>query len=302
MSLQLLPLLVVFVLAGWPAKTIITPFGVRPSGCVIEVDHDSTVTPLANNANVLQISHPTKGVQYHHVPKYCSEDIAEIKQRYADKQARRDAPTSETDPQAINGWLDYGGWYPPQGENNLQSFTSTYIVPGNPPTVGSQVLFYFIGMQDNDSPSAVNIIQPVLTWGNGYQQWYMQSWACCPSNITVHSPPLFGLGPGSSVLGTIQRVSASTWSIDSAFNGKHTTLNAQVGDYIYNWADVTLEVYTVNQCGQFAPGRAWFNKLDLTDNKGEKLIPRWQFTAPTSCGGQISQVASDSVYIQHTPA
>jgi len=162
-----------------------------------------------------------------------------------------------------------------------------------------QVLFYFIGMQDNDDPSAVNIIQPVLTWGNGHKEWYLQSWACCPKNITVNSPPLFGLQPGSQVGGTIVRVRDSTWKIDSEFNGKHTTLNAQVGDYIYNWADVTLEIYYVSSCSEFATGKAYFNNLVLTDKQGQTLSPKWTFTGASQCSGKIVQSGAAQIFIQH---
>jgi hypothetical protein len=290
---------IIFLLLAYTlANTVITPYGERPAECVIEVENDATVAPHPAMANVLKISHPSYGTRFHKVPEICSKDIGQIKAKFAARRAAVENP--QLAPQEINGWLDYGGWYPPSGESNLQSFTSTYVVPNNPPMVGGQVLFYFIGMQDNDAPNAVNIIQPVLTWGNGWQQWYVKSWACCPSNITVSSPPVFGLGPGAQVQGTVVRKSDSTWTIDSVFQGHHTTLNAQVGDYIYNWADVTLEVYKVDQCSAFGPGKAWFNQLNLRDNKGDHLTPQWSFTGPTSCGGTIQQTSPTSVFIQHT--
>jgi hypothetical protein len=287
-------LLVAFVFS----ETVITPYGPRPAECVLQVPSDSTVGSHPTIPNLLQINHPTKGSWLHKVPAHCGDDIAAIKARAEAKRNFKPDPLSENVTQ-INGWLDYGGWYPPGAEGNLMTFTSTYMVPGNPGSMSNQVLFYFIGMQDNDDPGAVNIIQPVLTWGNGYPQWYLASWACCPSNITVHSDYLFGLGPGSTVYGTINRLSASTWSIDSAFNGRHTTLNAQVGDYIYNWADVTLEVYQLDTCPQFATGRATFNALSMKDSMGQTLNPSWQFTGATSCNGRIVQTAPNSIYIAH---
>jgi len=301
-EMQIILLLLAYALAS-QTETVITPYGIRPKECVLEVEHDATIAPHPSLPNVLRISHPSYGTRFHKVPEICSSDIQQIKERAAARRAAVENPQAipeGTAPQEINGWLDYGGWYPPQGQNNLQSFTATYIVPNNPPTVCGQFLFYFIGMQDNDAPTAVNIIQPVLTWGNGWQQWYIKSWACCPSNITVSSPPVFGLGPGATVLGSVVRKSDSTWAIDSVFQGHHTTLNAQVGDYQYNWADVTLEVYKVDSCGQFGPGKASFNQLNLMDNRGERLNPQWQFTGPTSCGGTIQQSSPTSVFIQHS--
>jgi len=278
------------------AKTVITPFGERPDECVLELPSGSTVTP---NGNELLIKIPATETHdeiltSYTTPAICGEDMEAIRQ----KNIRRETAPSET-----NGWLDYVGWYPPSGENNLKQFTSTYVVPGDPANNnGAQVLFYFIGMQDNDSPNAVNIIQPVLTWGNGYKEWYVKSWACCPSNITVSSPPIFGLKAGSSLQGVVSRESASTWKIDSIFNGQHTTLNAQVGDYIYNWADITLEVYGVNTCNDFAKGKAVFNDLSLQDSQGQSLKPNWNPTGTTLCGGSIASDGDNSYYIVHSQA
>jgi hypothetical protein len=275
---------------------VITPFGIRPEQCVIEVDSDATVSE--GEDGVLLIQRPGSLVaEQFAVPPECSNDIEDIHKNFVQRK-RVPNPTPELD---LNGWLDYAGWYPPQAESDLNSFTVSQTVPGTPKTpAGGQVLFYFIGMQDNDSKK-VNIIQPVLTWGNGYNQWYLKSWACCPSNITVSSKALFGLKDGDTFTGTINRKSPSTWTIDSIFNGKHTTLNAQVGDYNYNWADVTLEVYNVDSCDDFAPNKANFNELTLKDAKGDKLTPKWTFTKATSCGGKIAQASDTSIYIEHTP-
>jgi len=276
------------------AKTKLTPFGERPEECVLQVPSGATVKP---NGKELVITIPAtetepEMITSYMAPEICSQDIDQIYAKNV-KQA----------PEETNGWLDYVGWYPPNGENNLKSFTSTYVVPQDPVNnKGDQVLFYFIGMQDNDDPSAVNIVQPVLTWGNGYNQWYVESWACCPSNITVSSPPIFGLTAGSSLQGVISRESDSTWKIDSVFNGKHTTLNAQVGDYIYNWADITLEVYHVNTCNDLARGKAVFNDLALTDSQGQTINPNWSnLSGNTLCGGSISGSGS-SYTIEHTQA
>jgi len=269
---------------------VITPFGIRRRECVIEVDHESNVRTLPHGD--LEITNGLKKSVFS-PPSHCGDDIEQIRNKFNSKRQIKS--------QNYGGWLDYGGWYPPPQQSNLASFTSTYTVPGNPINMqGSQVLFYFIGMQDNDAPNAVNIIQPVLTWGNGYNQWYIKSWACCPSNITVSSPAVFGPGPGSLIQGVVTRISPSTWRIVSTWNGQSTTLNAQVGDYNYNWADVTLEVYTISSCNDFATGRAVFNQLVLKDAQGQTLNPQWQFTGQTQCNGVIQQTSPTSIYIQHS--
>eukprot|EP00456_Euglypha_rotunda_P076508 TRINITY_DN7170_c0_g1_i6.p1 TRINITY_DN7170_c0_g1~~TRINITY_DN7170_c0_g1_i6.p1 ORF type:complete len:251 (+),score=30.58 TRINITY_DN7170_c0_g1_i6:117-869(+) len=201
----------------------------------------------------------------------------------------------------INGWIDNGGWYPPSGENNLNDYTATYTVPGDPPSDAGQVLFYFIGMQDN-AYSAVNILQPVLTWGNGIKGWNLASWDCCPSNITVQSKSITGFGAGDLIDGSINRVNSDTWKINSVIEktGANTTLTAQVGTYLYDWADVTLEVYGVSECEQFAKGSMTFSKMVLKDSQGATLTPQWSFTGTTQCSGVIKQTGSGTVTITHS--
>jgi len=283
-------------------EIVITPFGPRPSECVLEVPSGSYVIPGEGDQlviNIPAIGDQPEQVKYYKAPPHCGDDISAIIEKRAMKRSFRSQPPSNVS--ETNGWLDYVGWYPPAGQNNLVSFTSTYVVPENPGNAnGKQVLFYFIGMQDNDSPNAVNILQPVLTWGNGYNRWYMKSWICCPKNITVSSNPLFGPVAGSQIQGVINRENAADWMIDSVYNGQHTTLNAQVGDYIYNWADITLEVYYIDTCPDFAKGKAYFNALVLKDAQGQTLNPAWQKdSGATLCGGSIAAQSANSYYIQH---
>jgi len=282
---------------------VLTPYGYRLKQCVMEVPSGSFVGPdpttgkLRVESPSLDASSPS--VKLLDVPVECSDDIANIYSRMVlDRRMSPKKAFDGTNPFPINGWLDYVGWYPPSGENRLEEFTSTYTIPNDPATHTPQTLFYFIGMQDNDDPSLLNIIQPVLTWGNGNPSWYVQSWACCPSNITVSSPALTGLKQGEKMNGLIKRASASTWTIDSEWAGKHTTLHAQVGDMNYNWADVTLEVYNVNNCNQFARGVFTAATLALYDNKA-RISPSWSFTAPTACNGHIEGSAS-TITIRHS--
>jgi len=283
---------------------VITPFGVRPAECVLEVANNAFVKPVGTRLEITEKTDKGDVVRYHTPDPKCHRDIEDILKKAQMKRGLTEPKQQKRDSSDVQGWLDYAGWYPPTSESNLQSFTSTYVVPGTPPvTTDGQVLFYFIGFQDNDDPGAVNIVQPVLTWGNGYTQWYAKSWACCPSNITVSSPPVFGLNPGSQLGGTIARASPSTWAITSTVlsSGQKTVLNAQVGDYQYNWADVTLEVYQISDCQDFAPGKAYFNKLVMKDSQGQVLSPDWEFTPQSECGGEIDQVSPTSIYIQHSP-
>jgi len=274
---------------------VLTPYGYRLRQCVLEVPSGSFVAPDGNGK--LRIERPSHGstvVKSFETPAECGDDLQRL---YNERQMRK--RIESTSPFPINGWLDYGGWYPPTGQSNLQKYTSTYTIPNNPTSASTQTLFYFIGMQDNSEPSYLNIIQPVLTWGNGNPNWYVQSWACCPNNITVSSPPINGLKPGMTMNGLINRISADVWDIDSEFGGQHTTLMAQVGDMLYNWAAVTLEVYNVYSCPQFATGKFTSASMKLYDNFNQVLSPSWTFTGATACNGVI-QGNAQTVTISHS--
>jgi len=283
--------------AAIPDGMRITPFGIRPAACVLEVESGSTIEEVEEG---VKVTTKINGIIHEKIvvpAPECHED--NIVPKYLAMKKERHA---EVGAFPINGWLDNAGWYPPTGENNLYSFTSTYTIPGNPPDPVGQVLFFFIGMQDNAYPTAVNILQPVLTWGNGVPGWNVASWACCPKNISVESKTIGSLQAGWHIAGTILRESASTWKIDSKVveTGANTTLYAQVGDYLYDWADVTQEVYNVNSCTQFATGPMTFTALTLMDSQMQVLNPSWTFTGTTDCSGKETQINSTAIQIVHT--
>jgi len=293
-------LVLLAIIAVCHCQTTITPFGERPSQCVVEVPSGSTISETKEG--LLQVVFPSPDADGETVKLFAPSPECHADAPYIKEFNMRREPIDISDPEfPINGWLDYGGWYPPNGQNNLNRFQGTYTIPQNPAEPnGGEVLFYFIGMQDNDAPNYLNIIQPVLTWGNGLNQWYVQSWACCPANITVASQRLTGLQAGQNMYGIIQRLSASTWEINSIWQNQNTTLYAQVGDFNYNWADVTLEVYRVDNCAEFAGGTAIFSNLALYDVQGTKIQPQWQYTPETACNGNIHSVNANTVVISHS--
>eukprot|EP01088_Endostelium_zonatum_P005687 TRINITY_DN174_c0_g1_i1.p1 TRINITY_DN174_c0_g1~~TRINITY_DN174_c0_g1_i1.p1 ORF type:complete len:312 (-),score=69.62 TRINITY_DN174_c0_g1_i1:60-995(-) len=279
---------------------VITPHGLRLPQCVLEVPHNATVAPVEGGRVSIKVGEGADMVEsFFEVPEECHKDVMRVREKLLARRKFTQGADQQKSNLTSRGWLDNAGWYPPASQSHLEKFSSTYTVPPRNPAIhGSQTLFYFIGMQDNDSP-LVNIVQPVLTWGNGDQAWYVKSWICCPNNITVSSPPIFGINAGNHLNGYVERVAANTWRVDSEFNGKHTTLNGQVGYMNYNWADVTLEVYGVGACGTFASGAMTFSGLTLTDQQRQVLRPNWSYTPPTSCNGYIRSTNGNTIIINH---
>jgi len=277
-----------------------TPHGMRPVECVLEVPSGSSVGEENGHVRITAPAELGGAVTYYKAPEICHTYLPQRHGGVAiDEVTPVEGPTPDFPP--INGWLDYGGWYPGKPDNNIQAMSATYTVPNNPNSNTGQTLFYFIGIQDNSSP-AVNILQPVLTWGNGLSGWYVESWACCPTNISVHSSPVMGLKPGTTMTGLVQRQNADVWEINSSYNGKNTTLYPDIGGYNYNWFAATEEVYNVGNCNQFAHGPMTISKMVLTDKQGQTLTPKWTLTGATQCGGSVKQVNNSpfTVAIQHT--
>jgi len=305
-SLDMLCLL--FALAGVanaivPDGMVVTPYGIRLSQCVLEVPNGAHLYQT-DEANKLRVAlEGADGVvleeRFHVVPPECSTDgfVDKYKRQIRERKLGR-ASRNITRVTGGDGWLDNAAYYSPS--DSYGSFTSTYTVPGDPSQNTGQVLFFFIGFQNNDDGN-LNILQPVLTWGNGLNGWSVASWDCCPSNITVQSPSLQGFGAGDQIKGIIQRDSSDQWTVDSIVGptGQHATLYPQPGPWQYDWADVTQEVYSVTNCDQFAKGQVVFDALTLTDGyTGAGITAQWGATGATDCNG-LTQVFSP-IYITIT--
>jgi hypothetical protein len=276
-----------------PDEFVITPFGPRLKQCVLGLPSGSFVSDKKAPFGKLYVEVPTENGAFEQrfmdVPPECGDDMAQVKERVSKRQTVGQ----------YNGWLEYASFFPDGG---VSSFNGTCTVPNDPRVTSPQTLFYFIGTQDDDD-SAVNILQPVLTWGNGYEEWYAASWACCPSNITVHSDFLMGFKAGDSMGGIIHRDTPSTWTIVSSLGSQTTTLRTQVGDYNYNWVDVTLEVYNVDTCDQFASGASTFSGLAIDDDNYRPITSfPWQNSVNSACGGSVVERSSTEIAIQLTQA
>jgi hypothetical protein len=278
-----------------------TPHGMRPVECVLEVTSGSRISEENGHVRITAPAELGGAVTYYKAPDICHTYLPKALGGVSnvDEVVPIVGPTPEFPP--LNGWLDYAGWYPGKPDNSIQSMSATYTVPNPPATNSQQTLYYFIGIQDNSSPN-VNILQPVLTFGPPNTGWYVESWACCPTNISVHSNAVLGLKPGTTMTGLVQRQNADVWEINSSYNGKNTTLFPDIGGYNYNWFAATEEIYGVGACNEFAHGPMTISKMVLLDKQGGKLNPKWQLTGATNCGGSIKLVNNSpfAVVIQHT--
>ena len=293
-------LTVVAATATHPGYTA-TPHGMRKSDCVLQIPSGSAVEEGPNGQII--VTPPSSSSQeafLFSAPSHCGEDL---ERAMASRTSARNPHPKQEEGDVKNGWQDYLYWFGPNG-GHFGYFAGTYTVPAIPATVKDQTDFYFLGLENLDDNAPVNILQPVLTFGNGEVEghWHGASWACCPHNITVHSETLSGFAPGDVLNGTMVRDSPSQWTISLAWNGQETTLRPVVGSYDYTWADVTLEAYNIADCSEFPKGPMTFDHMSLKTDDGTEMINKadWTKVQAPSCGGKVSLLSPEKATITLT--
>ncbi|KAL4473472.1 hypothetical protein ABPG72_012151, partial [Tetrahymena utriculariae] len=94
----------------------------------------------------------------------------------------------------------------------LKQSVVQYSVHNNPQTKNNQTLFYFIGSQNQNnyfSGSGYSIIQPVLTYHNG---WYLQYWNFYIQCQAVSADPVYGVNPQDTIYGSIINLTSKQYN------------------------------------------------------------------------------------------
>lgn len=271
-------------------KMVHTPFGVIPSKC--HVQHPPGTTLKVVN-NTVHATHSDGTIVIHESSPDCLKHVKSL----------RKAPHAPGAESIIsNGWFNYASWYTPSSQN-VGEFTATYTLPNFPSNPGSQNIYYFIGVQDNNQSNPLTILQPVIGYNQiGGTGWTLSSWNCCPNGQVHQGNVVSGMGPGETILASIKQTSQSpsTYTITGTWQGQNANLTVEVGQEFFNWPNVTLEAYNINSCNQFMNGPFTFSALSLKDTNGNPLNPTWALSPPggkTACNGQLT-VSGSTITIQ----
>jgi len=210
------------------------------------------------------------------------------------------SPTTLTS--ELDGWVDYVGFWPKQ---TVTSFNGTYTVPGDPKSKDTdQVLFYFIGLEnieeteaENQGPgsleSTITILQPVLTWGNTEEGWSMASWNCCPTGQTWMSSSITDLKAGDQLNAEIsvgeQYSTVSSTLLDKKGLVLETAaLSVDTSDREFDWMDVTLEVYSLTECEEFASSSMNITNMVAKGDNDMDIRMDWSDNSgSTDCNGDM---------------
>lgn len=171
-----------------------------------------------------------------------------------------------------NGWVTYSEWGNTNGQT-INSFSTNWIVPGNPSANNSQVIYIWNGLEpykvEDNNPNNL-VMQPVLQWGAngsgpntfGGQYWTISNW-CAWSGGGAYTTPVTGIPVGTNLQGVITftgKQANGSYNYTSDFNGYSNAMNVTQG-YSYNnlgggtvsipaipienWAYEVLEVYNL---------------------------------------------------------
>jgi len=205
--------------------------------------------------------------------------------------------------------MDEGdGWqqYVHQNAGNVTALLGQWTVPVAP-SEDEQTLFTFTGLQNidwvppqPDPTGPFDIIQPVLQYGassaGGGDYWTVASWYVTLGTDVVYSD-LVQVSPGDVIFGNMTLLSTGTWYINgvdlqsgvqSPLTISRSLLDSQP------WTYVTLEVYDVDDCGQYPPSGTPipFSKLQLFLS-GKEVTPQWS----VGVQGQQPPVCSSSITV-----
>lgn len=282
---------------------IITPFGRWPKECVHHA-HDGS--HIHNEDEHFVIDHEVHGKR--RVARCQSPLLEQVRKGFAGK--RNGLGDDEGD-----GWQQYVHQQVGNDDTNVTSLLGNWNVPANP-SEQAQILYMFTGLQNIDwvppQPQPYqnfDIIQPVLQFGYGAAggggYWAIASWYVTLGSDVVYTT-LKTVNVGDNIFGNMTKLNDNgTWFINTVdvTTGTQTPLTITRSLLTRQpWTYVTLEVYEVEDCGQYPPSgtELKFTKLSLTAN-GKQVTPQWTVGTdgqdPPVCGSSIDILSPTDVTI-----
>jgi len=283
---------------GLSGKMVATPIGYRPVECVLHAEENAVLNSVDGVG--MYVYYPESGRRsFHPEIKGCVEQARDLTTARKERMKRDQnkgkvvgsALTSEENVSNLKEWEVYAS----ETVSTMGTFTSQYQLPSDDPTTGVDIiLYYFIGMQNNDD-AVVTIIQPVIeycdTCGTGSQPgWDMSPWNCCANGQTWQGPIKVISESGAYINGVIMANSTYDYiSCENPSNGDKTTLTVADDRRTFDWIAFTLEQYNVNSCDDYPSDPFWAREMKLLDLEGSSFTPSWTIQSGDGCGGTIKE-------------
>jgi hypothetical protein len=179
--------------------------------------------------------------------------LVESGQRFAfgARAATRLRSSQSAGPPGNANWITCGYWSDATGAT-VTSLVSTWVVPPEPTTKASQLIYLFNGIE----PAGGSLIlQPVLQWGgsdpdeDGQQRtgqfWSIASWLVGGADNSATHTPHIRVYPGDTLVGVMNLLSRSSagciYSCEFQNRAGTTLITPPIPDLI--WCYETLEAY-----------------------------------------------------------
>jgi hypothetical protein len=119
-----------------------------------------------------------------------------------------------------------------------------------------------------------------------------------PSGQVWYSDPIVDFASGDTLFGEIKTVdNGDSYSILSATEKSATTLTVETKGLTFDWADVTLEVYSVTSCDLFPRDSIVFSNLTIQASGGQVITPKWDLYEGKTCTEAVKVVDDSTVEI-----
>jgi hypothetical protein len=267
------------LIGGDGMDLVATPHGYRPSKCVIR--HDSydvhlTETPEGTHAFYADVN------EHHFFPR--DQDCVDNARALFGVNGTRTRLTN------LQAWDVDSSYTPP---SNMGVFNSTYVLPDETIANTGQLLYFFIGFQNNDgSGEGLTIVQPVVNYQ--HSAWQTEPWNCCPSGQS-NTGKAIRLVSGATTQNWVVADHTNT-AIGSSYNGQPTQLSVTTHGRNFDWCCVTLEQYGASACTSYNAKAFVFKDIVLVTQSGTALTARWS-TGRGACNGGSTVVSPQEVDI-----
>jgi len=280
---------------GLSGKMEPTPIGYRPVECVMHADEDAILRQVEGVGTYAY--YPKSGRRsFHPEIKGCVENAMDLTaarklQMEADKNKKQNVIGKGYNVSNLKEWEVYAS----ETVSTMGQFTSQYQLPTDNPTSGVEIiLYYFIGMQNNND-AVVTIIQPVIEYcdtcgPSGGTGWNMSPWNCCATGQTWQGPIKIIPASGAYINAVVMSNTTSDYiSCENPSTGDKTTLTVSDVRRTFEWIAFTLEQYNVVDCSDYPTTPFWSRSMKITAASGTAITPTWALTNGDGCGGSITQ-------------
>lgn len=176
---------------------VLTPFGKVPASKVHLVEQGTEIAVV--DGNIKKINSTTGAILADYGSATQATNTNAVKKTLTQSLATQSSGNTLGNGYYVDSPLPSG--------KNIQSFSTSWVVPSAPVAGADTVQFLWNGADNANGGSA--FMQPVLCWNNGYGHiWYVQNWGYA-NGAYFHSNASAAIASGTTVTGVMTQVSAA---------------------------------------------------------------------------------------------